>query len=206
METREGPCPQGRLRDTLAAMQAEMSRLRVVAPETPRPVEPEEPHVDDVPSPGGYIREQRQRRGLSLEQLAIATKIPASSLRLLEDDEFDALPGPVFVKGFLRCCTRALGLPSETVMELLYERERVALQARRLAQRPSSDREAIPVTAPQAPRVPERPAPDGGVVRRALLGLPRANALLWLMIAAFVAMLVMAAIDLIGTSSGVPGT
>ncbi|MCA9648532.1 MAG: helix-turn-helix domain-containing protein [Myxococcales bacterium] len=180
-----------------------MSRLRVVATEAPRPVEPEELDVDEVPSPGGYIREQRQRRGLSIEQLAIATKIPASSLRMLENDEFEALPGPVFVKGFLRCCTRALGLPSETVMELLYERERAALQARRmLAQRPSSASEAIPVTAPQAPRVPERPAPDGGVVRRALIGLPRANALLWLMIAAFVAMLVMAAFDLVGGGSG----
>ena len=50
--------------------------------------------------------------------------------------------------------------------------------------------------------MPERPAPDGGVVRRALIGLPRANALLWLMIAAFVAMLVMAAFDLVGGGSG----
>lgn len=187
-------------------MQAEISRLRVVTPEAPRPVEPDGPVGDDVPSPGGYVREQRLRLGLSIEQLAVATKIPAPSLRLLEDDEFDALPGPVFVKGFLRCCTRAMGLPSETVMELLYERERAALHARRLAQRPSSDREAIPVSAPQAPRVPQRPAPDGGVMRRALLGLPRANALLWLMIAAFVAMLVMAGLDLVGGGGMGPST
>lgn len=189
-------------------MQAEMSRLRVVALDAPRPAEPDEPIVGDVPSPGGYIREQRQRRGLSVEQLAVATKIPASSLRRLEDDEFEALPGPVFVKGFLRCCTRALGLPSETVMELLYERERAALQARRQQQRPSSastESEAVVApAAPVAPRVKERPAPDGGVVKRALVRLPRANSLLWLTVAAFVAILVMAAFNLVGSGPAGP--
>lgn len=190
--------------DTLPAMQAELSRLRVVASDAPPAVEPDEPIADDVPTPGGYIREQRQRRGLSVEQLAVATKIPASSLRLLENDEFEALPGPVFVKGFLRCCTRALGLPSETVMELLYERERAVLQARRQQQRSLRASSEVDVVGPSAPKLPprvkERPAPDGGVVRRALLGLPRANALLWLVIAAFVAVLVMAAFDLAGSS------
>lgn len=196
-------------------MQAELSRLRVVASDVVPSVEPDEPSVDEAPSPGTYIREQRTRRGMSVEQLAVATKIPASSLRLLEDDKFEALPGPVFVKGFLRCCTRALGLPSETVMELLYERERAALQARRLQQRPSSaemrsaDGElcgGTPLAPKLPPRVRERTAPDGGVVRHALLGLPRANALLWLVIAAFVAVLVMAAFNLAGDGPVGPHT
>ncbi len=192
-------------------MQAELSRLRVVASDAAVSVDPDEPLGEDLPTPGGYIREQRQRRGLSVEQLAVATKIPASSLRLLENDEFDALPGPVFVKGFLRCCTRALGLPSETVMELLYERERAALQARR-QQRPllpspsNPDIEVGPVAPKLPPRVKERPAADGGVVRSAILGLPRANTLLWLVIAAFVAVLVMAAFNLAGDSPIGPHT
>lgn len=197
------------------AMQAELSRLRVVASDAPPSVEPDELRVEDTPSPGAYIREQRTRRGMSVEQLAVATKIPASSLRLLEDDKFDGLPGPVFVKGFLRCCTRALGLPSETVMDLLYERERAALQARRQQQRPvlpdprGPEAEA-PSGSARAPRLPprvkERPAPDGGVIRHALLGLPRANTLLWLVIAAFVAVLVMAAFNLVGDSPIGPHT
>ncbi len=194
-----------------AAMQAEMSRLRVVAPESPRTAEPDESTRGDSPSPGGYVKEQRQRRGLSIEQLAAATNIPASSLRLLEEDDFSALPGPVFVKGFLRCCTRALGLPSETVMELLYERDRAALYARRQQQRPvvpqGEPEAAATVPGPRtAPRVKARPAADGGVVRRALFGLPRANGLLWLMIAAFVAVLVMAAFNLAGSGPVGPHT
>jgi len=218
-------------------MQAEMSRLRVVEPDALPSPEPDgsEAIGDDAPSPGGYIREQRQRRGLSVEQLAVATKIPASSLRRLEADEFGDLPGPVFVKGFLRCCTRALGLPSETVMELLYERERATLLARRTqlrsgarptartGSRPAArtgSRPATPATgSPETkispsrpatrtpPRMKERPAPNGGVVRRALLGgLPGTNALLWLIVAAFVAILVMAAFNLANGSPLGPHT
>ncbi|MCH9687317.1 MAG: helix-turn-helix domain-containing protein [Deltaproteobacteria bacterium] len=189
-----------------------MSRLRVVAPQAPRTTEPSDATGGDTPSPGTYVREQRQRAGLSIEQLAAATKIPASSLRMLEGDDFGALPGPVFVKGFLRCCTRALGLPSEVVMELLYERERAALHARRQQQRsvlPPTETEAASAAAPSAPvapRVKPRPAADGGVVRRALFGLPRANTLLWLMIAAFVAVLVMAAFNLAGAGPIGPHT
>lgn len=191
-------------------MQAELSRLRVVASDAPQPVELDDSLDLDVPTPGGYIREQRQRRGLSIEQLAAATKIPASSLRLLESDDFGALPGPVFVKGFLRCCTRALGLPSETVMELLYERERVALHARRQQQRPSSPSGETDAThTPKLPpriKVKERPAPDGGVVRSALSSLPRANTILWLVVLAFIAVLVMAAFNLAGGSPVGPNT
>jgi hypothetical protein len=197
-------------------MQAELSRLRVIASDAPQPVEPEDVVDEGVPTPGGYIREQRLRGGFSIEQLAAATKIPASSLRLLEDDDFGALPGPVFVKGFLRCCTRALGLPSETVMELLYERERAALHARRQQQRPglgsglgSGESEVVPARARKLPprvKVKERPAPDGGVVRHALMGLPRANTLLWLVVLAFIAVLVMAAFNLAGDSPLGPNT
>jgi transcriptional regulator with XRE-family HTH domain len=190
-------------------MQAELSRLRVVAPDAPQPVEHDEALDEGVPTPGGYIREQRQRRGLSIEQLAVATKIPASSLRLLENDDFGALPGPVFVKGFLRCCTRALGLPSETVMELLYERERVALHARRQQQRPSIGAETDALPTPKRPprvTVRKRPAPDGGVVRHALMGLPRTGTLLWLVVLAFIAVLVMAAFNLAGGNPLGPNT
>ena len=59
-----------------------------------------------------------------MDQLAMATKIPRSSLALLEEDRFDELPGMVFAKGFLRCCARTLGLEEDTVLGLLYERER----------------------------------------------------------------------------------
>ena len=61
---------------------------------------------------------------MSVEQLAIDTKIPRASIDALEEDRFTALPGPVFVKGFFRCCARSLSLDAEVVMALLHEHER----------------------------------------------------------------------------------
>lgn len=65
---------------------------------------------------------------MSIEQLAIDTKIPRASIEALEEDRFGALPGPVFVKGFFRCCSRSLELDAETVLALLHEHERALAQ------------------------------------------------------------------------------
>jgi hypothetical protein len=65
---------------------------------------------------------------MSIEQLAIDTKIPRASIEALEEDRFGALPGPVFVKGFFRCCARSLELDPETVLSLLHEHERALQQ------------------------------------------------------------------------------
>ncbi len=61
---------------------------------------------------------------MTLEDLAARTKIPRGSLEALEADRHEDLPGPVFVKGFLRCCARALHLEVDVVLELLLEQER----------------------------------------------------------------------------------
>lgn len=57
---------------------------------------------------GAALRRVRQRRGLDLEQIASVTKINPMYLRCLEDERFDDLPAPVYVRGFLvsylRCC------------------------------------------------------------------------------------------------------
>jgi cytoskeleton protein RodZ len=68
---------------------------------------------------------------MSLDQLAAATKIPRPQLELLEADRYEELPGMVFAKGFLRCCARAMELDPDTVLGLLYERERTQLRKRR---------------------------------------------------------------------------
>jgi transcriptional regulator with XRE-family HTH domain len=135
-------------------MRVDTGRLRVVAGEALEPVMTEDA---GPPSPGAYIRHHRVRRGMSIEQLAIATKIPRSSLELLEEDRFEELPGMVFAKGFLRCCARSLGLEEDTVLGLLYEREREVRAAPREGN--------APLVVP-APRAKTREAPAG-----ALLGL-----------------------------------
>lgn len=195
-------------RDKLPAVSVQTGRLRVVAPETPD----ESPAaLSDAPSPGSYIREQRKRRGMSLEQLAAATKIPRESISLLEEDRYDALPGTVFVKGFLRCCARSLGVNPETVMELLYERERAALQARRrsysdvhVASGPPEPARG-PAQPPGEPKTrPPRlartttPRPERSI-QLLISTLPSANVILWIVVGVLVAMVVLAAFNLMGS-------
>lgn len=52
-------------------------------------------------------------RGITLEEIAEATKIGTRSLRALEEEEFDKLPGGIFNKGFVRAYSRYLGIDEE---------------------------------------------------------------------------------------------
>ena len=45
---------------------------------------------------------QRQKRGISLEQIAEITKISIRFLRAIEDEEFEKLPGGIFNTNYLR--------------------------------------------------------------------------------------------------------
>jgi transcriptional regulator with XRE-family HTH domain len=195
--------------------QGEPGVLRVVAPDRRHdPAADESTSIGEgLPSPGRYVREQRQRRGMSVEQLAAATKIPRTSVILLEEDRFDELPGPVFVKGFLRCSARALGVDADAVMELLYERERAQLHMRR-RDRPAPSARAgdgggLPGVGMDGvvPRMPPRvrkhaPARSPSAVRALLTRMPTVSVLLWIVIAVLVAMVMMAAFNLVGQGAG----
>jgi transcriptional regulator with XRE-family HTH domain len=63
-----------------------------------------------------HLRARREEKGLSLEEIANATRIPARSLRRLEAGRFEELPADVFVRGFLRSYARCVELdPEETI-------------------------------------------------------------------------------------------
>ena len=65
---------------------------------------------------GAYLRSNRERRELSVADIARVTKIPQRSLVRLEEGAFDGLPAEVFVRGFLRSYARCVGLdPEDTV-------------------------------------------------------------------------------------------
>ena len=62
---------------------------------------------------GAYLQRERELRHVSLEELVQVTRVPLRMLQRIELDEFDALPGEVFARGFLRSYARALGLAEE---------------------------------------------------------------------------------------------
>jgi cytoskeleton protein RodZ len=62
---------------------------------------------------GERLRRERELRGISLDEIAAATKIGTRLLRALEDEQFDLLPGGIFNKGYVRAYARHLGIDDE---------------------------------------------------------------------------------------------
>lgn len=66
---------------------------------------------------GSSLRDARERKRLSFADLEQSTKVRAKYLRALEDDDFGTLPGPTYVKGFLRVYADALGLDGQLYVD-----------------------------------------------------------------------------------------
>jgi cytoskeleton protein RodZ len=62
---------------------------------------------------GERLRREREMRGITIEEIAEATKIGTRNLRALEEEKFDLLPGGIFNKGFVRAYSKFLGLDEE---------------------------------------------------------------------------------------------
>ena len=74
-------------------------------------------------SVGTYLRQLRQRRGVSLEEIARTTRVAQRYLESLESDAFEALPSPVFTRGFIRAFCQALGEPPDEALAAYEARE-----------------------------------------------------------------------------------
>ncbi|MGK2855607.1 MAG: helix-turn-helix domain-containing protein [Thermoanaerobaculia bacterium] len=75
--------------------------------------EPVQESAQHGESLGAELRKQREIRGVSLKEIADATKISKRYLEALEQDDFPSLPAPVFTRGFVREYARYIGLNSE---------------------------------------------------------------------------------------------
>lgn len=65
---------------------------------------------------GAGLRQARLRHGFEFDQLADITKISPNYLRCIEQERFDELPAPVYVRGFVEAFARALGLDAADVV------------------------------------------------------------------------------------------
>jgi cytoskeleton protein RodZ len=112
---------------------------------------------------GATLREARTRQRIEISELESETKIRAKYLRALENEEWDQLPGPAYVKSFLRTYADALGLDGKLLIaEYKLRHERL------------SDVELQPIAPPgreRRRRAPRRGIPRGLVVAVAVAGL-----------------------------------
>ena len=79
------------------------------------------PPSPDIVSAGSRLREARIAADLSIDAVAQQLKLAPRQVKALEDDNFAALPGRTFVRGFVRNYARLLRLDIATVLAALPE-------------------------------------------------------------------------------------
>ena len=104
---------------------------------------------------GGKLRLARERRGISLRQIAASTKISVGALEALERNDVSKLPGGIFSRAFVRSYAVEVGLdPDDTVDEFC----RLFTQGDRRAEGTLRDIAAIISQPSTYQDEPERPA------------------------------------------------
>src|SRR5450631_1730731 len=93
---------------------------------------------------GTRLREARERRGISLRQIANATKISVSALEALERNAISRLPGGIFSRAFVRSYALEVGLdPEETIQEFIAQFPHDSVTAGHPTSEQVEDNEAI---------------------------------------------------------------
>ncbi len=81
-----------------------------------QPGQPQAPPHSELASFGEELRREREIRGISLKEIADATKISKRFLEAIERNDHRTLPAPVFTRGFVREYAKYLGLNADEMV------------------------------------------------------------------------------------------
>ena len=89
---------------------------------------------------GKYLKAERESQNLSLKEVSESTRIKERLLNAIEEDRYDLISSPVYVKGFLDAYGRYLGLDSNEIILQYQENyeKRTPLKGPGLEQRKTS--------------------------------------------------------------------
>ena len=94
---------------------------------TEPPVLPPLPEIGpETAISGALLRQLRESRGIDLHMISERTKIGVSHLRSIENERFDVMPAPVYVRGFLVEYAKFLRIDVAHVLATYFERYRAA--------------------------------------------------------------------------------
>jgi cytoskeletal protein RodZ len=65
---------------------------------------------------GETLKRERELRGVTLDEISLATRIGTRFLKAIEEERWDELPGGVFNRGFVRAMARYIGLDEENTV------------------------------------------------------------------------------------------
>jgi cytoskeletal protein RodZ len=131
-----------------------------------------------APGIGATLKDARRRLGMDIKEAEDRTKIRTRYLRALEAEDWEILPGPVYVRGFLRTYGQILGLDGGA-----------------LADRYRRNFEEPPATAPPEPVIRNRRSQGGGPPSRGR----------WIAVVGAVVVVLLAILAVIGLTSGDDG-
>lgn len=113
---------------------------------------------------GDRLRDERRRAGRTLHDVEAATRIRGRLLEALENGEYDRLPSPAYVKGYILSYARFLDIPTEPLLEM-FEHEMASKP-------PREHRLAIPEAhLPKHEEVHAIPMRTGLVIAAVLVGV-----------------------------------
>jgi cytoskeleton protein RodZ len=69
-----------------------------------------------LPPFGDKLKKAREQGGITLDDVALTTKIGTRFLRAMEEEHFEQLPGGIFNKGFIRAYARCVGLDEDQII------------------------------------------------------------------------------------------
>jgi cytoskeletal protein RodZ len=95
---------------------------------------------ETIESPGKYLKAKRESQGISLRQVADATKIREAVLSAIEEDQYEDLPH-IYVKSFLSAYAKCLGLdPTDVIMLHQKYAEKLSFPKSQVSKHPSASR------------------------------------------------------------------
>lgn len=75
--------------------------------------------TNDEASPGPVLRAEREKRGLKVEEVASQMRLSRHQVEALERGDYDALPGAIFVRGFVRNYAKLLQIDPEPLLDTM---------------------------------------------------------------------------------------
>jgi cytoskeleton protein RodZ len=121
-----------------------------------------EPAISEVGSPGRRLREGREARRWTQEDVGLQLRLAPGVIAALERDDYSNLPPPAYVRGYLRSYAHLLDMPESMVSEA-YQRLQITLPGRELE---------LPKAARQATSRDRRVRWVTYLIVLALIGLP----------------------------------
>jgi len=68
-------------------------------------------------TPGALLQQARESRGFTIEHISSQLRLSRKVIKSLEDDNYDELPAPIFVRGYIRSYAALVGLEANKISE-----------------------------------------------------------------------------------------